>query len=265
MDRITIHFKSREPDEDLSLEEFSRQIAAWFHAFSHLDKMLSGKSSAGTRLRIVGLSHGSEAAVTIEASAKESSARSNARRIFPEAIRAIENLNAGRVSETLPRGFLESFQEVALGLRRELKEMNLEGNGNRIMVTDEALQSVESFLRPQLTYTGTIRGELQLLNLHKGENMFRVYPVVGPNYITCYFNSSMKEKVKEAVDRYVEISGVFYHKHGEDIPYQVDVKSIEIFPDEANLPTMEDIRGMVKVRKGTSAEDLLEQERHGNW
>jgi hypothetical protein len=189
----------------------------------------------------------------------------NSRTIFPFIVEAFEILNAGREKNDWPRQFLEALRSIAGGLQRNLKEIWLISDESSVMLTTQAASMLEALLATDQIYFSSLRGRVEYLNIHDSQNTFRIYPIVGPNFVTCKFKSEVKPKVKEAMDRYAEVTGKFFAHKGEDGPYQIEVENIEAFPDDASLPSIYDIKGIAKAPEGMSAEEMLQKERDGDW
>ncbi len=85
---------------------------------------------------------------------------------------------------------------------------------------------------------------LEYMNVHEGTNTLRIYPIIGPSYVTCYFKEAIKDEVAIGMSKYVEVTGKLSYKEGSEFPYQIEVDNLEIMPDEETLPTIFEVKGM---------------------
>jgi hypothetical protein len=263
--RLQFQIRARTADENLTLEELSRESADLSAALAALDRHISSRKTETVDFRVVDLGHQSPSAITIEAFARPDSLEDNSRRVIPLLFDAIESLNSGEGFSDLPRDVLEPIHRLAKSLAGEIKEIALECSSKRVLVTERIRETLDEFLQTEKIAIGSIRGTLDYINLHGGANTFRIYPIIGPSYVTCHFPPDLKEKAKQAIDRYISVSGDLHYRAGECDPSSIDAKNIEIMPPEEELPTLASLRGMIRLSEPKSAEELLAAERHGQW
>lgn len=109
-------------------------------------------------------------------------------------------------------------------------------------------------------------GMLELLNVHERANTFRIYPVVGPSYVTCRFKNELREAVLKAAGKHIQVSGTLKRHAGEAFPYEIAVRAIEIMPEESELPKLIELHGMAPDCTGQLAsEDFIAQGRQDEW
>jgi hypothetical protein len=261
--KLKIQFRANAPDENLTLEDFCRQVTDFNTALSGLDQHISFRKKSTVLYRVVDLAHSSPAQMTIEATGLEDSLEDNSAKIFPAFIRIIETLNARKGYQDLPRSVLEPIYRIAKSVSGNIKEIRITTADSTVFVTDRISLLLADFLETEKIAAGSVRGVIEIINLHAGTNTFRIYPVIGASYINCWFPKELKEKAKAAVDHYVRVSGRLHYRLGCEHPYQIDVDEIETMPDESTLPTLGSFKGIIKA--SNSAEELLEEERHGQW
>lgn len=260
---LKIQFRANAPDENLTLEDFSRQLADFNAALTGLDQHISSRKKSTVLYRVVDLKHSSPAQMTIAASGLEDSLEDNSAKIFPTFVRTIETLNARKGYKDLPRAVLEPIHRIAKTISESIKEIRVTAGESTVFVTDRISSLLADYLDKEKIAVGSVRGVIEIINLHAGTNTFRIYPVIGASYINCWFPKELKEKAKDAVDNYVRVSGKLHYRMGCDHPYQIDVDQIETMPDESTLPTLGSFKGVISVNKST--EELLEEERNGQW
>jgi hypothetical protein len=262
---LKLQFRSKAPDENLTLQDFAEQARDFQAALTALDQHISADSRATVAFPVIGLRHSSPSEVTIEAVGLEDSLEDNSARIIPAFVRATECLNAGQGFETLPRQVLEPLLRISKSLSEKMKEIKIAGAGTTVFVTERISELLANILETEKVTIGTIRGTLDIINVHKGANNFRLYPIIGASYVACNFPTELKDTAKRAIECYVAVTGKLHHRMGSDHPHLVEVLEIEIMPEESSLPTLASFHGIIKPDPGKSAEDLLEEERHGQW
>lgn len=102
----------------------------------------------------------------------------------------------------------------------------------------------------------SVNGFLRLEN-----QIIFLYPIIDGEKISCHSSDIfLRTKLLEGIDRYVNIEGEFdYHN-------SVQVTDIEIYPNEEELPTLFDLRGVAPNATGNlSSEDFVRKNRNENW
>ena len=91
---------------------------------------------------------------------------------------------------------------------------------------------------------------------------FEVFPTVGPKRVVCHFQPAKKEKVKQALERYVCVYGRLRYKHWDKFPHAIDASDLDIYPLDDELPKLSELRGMAPdLTGGLEAHEFLEQVR----
>ena len=261
--KLKIQFRANAPDENLTLEDFSKQVTDFCAALNGIDQHISARNKSTVLYRVVDLKHSSPSEITLEAIGLEDSLEDNSSKVFPNFVKVVERLNAGKGYQDLPRHFLEPVYRIAKSVSGSIKEIRISGAATTVFVTDRIAVLLSEFLEKEKVTVGSIRGVIDIINVHKGANSFRIYPIIGPSFINCCFPNELKEKAKAAIERYVRVSGKLHYRMGCDHPYQIDVDEIEIMPDESSLPTLGSFKGIITSDK--SSEQLLDEERDGQW
>ena len=89
---------------------------------------------------------------------------------------------------------------------------------------------------------GQLKGRLEGLNLHNCRE-FTIYPPIPGFAVPCSFPEAMYDEVHQAVNKNVTVFGILSFKPGKALPERVQVKRIEINPDDKDLPKLSDFRG----------------------
>ena len=91
---------------------------------------------------------------------------------------------------------------------------------------------------------GSVEGKLQVISERKGLR-FVVYDDLHDKAIRCYFDDDIINDVINAFSKRVSVYGLITYKaHGE--PYSVKVEKFRVFKDKDDLPTINDVLGIMK-------------------
>lgn len=89
----------------------------------------------------------------------------------------------------------------------------------------------------------TVEGILQAVDLSR-KPLFRIYDLLTNKSLRCYFPSDFLEKIQDALGKRVSVYGVIRSREdGEKV--SIEVQEMEIFPSEEELPSIEDIVGIL--------------------
>jgi hypothetical protein len=90
---------------------------------------------------------------------------------------------------------------------------------------------------------GTVEGVLKAIDVSR-RPVFRVYSLLTNKSVKCYFKPDLLDNIKEYLEKRVSVSGIVTSREdGEKIG--IKVESIDIFPDEKDLPSIEEIIGIL--------------------
>lgn len=101
----------------------------------------------------------------------------------------------------------------------------------------------------EYTDFGSLDGWLQTIQDAGGRLEFRIRDILYRNPIKCIIDEGMLPVVLENFRQRVEVSGeVRYNQHG--YPLAITVRALEKMPDDDELPTAEDVRGILNPQLG---------------
>jgi hypothetical protein len=113
----------------------------------------------------------------------------------------------------------------------------------RVNITAHTLANVDTLLGEAYESESTIIGDLDSVTVHKG-NEFRVWEEVSGNPVRCRFREDQFEQVREALGKRVRVEGTV-KSNTQGNPIAITVHRIEIYPREEDLPSIQDISGLV--------------------
>lgn len=120
------------------------------------------------------------------------------------------------------------------------------GVGSPLALSTKLIEHVEAVLAPEIESIGTVEGQLQGLIIH-GKRRFLIYDQLTDRQITCYFTDQVSwEEALQAFGRRVAASGTLRSRRSGDA-VSIVVRRLFVFPDDSQLPTAEDVRGLLRV------------------
>lgn len=267
--RITLRMEGTDVDSgDVLLSDFVEELEALRKALRETEEVVAGK--AVLDWRVVDLSHNSPARVVIEpvfdvthVPAGVPDRRSTVVNGFLGYVRS---LNSGVAPPELDSGTLEAFQRLASPVRqRRLRATISNGDEHAIELQASVEKTVTATLAPVSKSKGTVKGRLEFLNIHASSNVFRIYSPVLPRYVVCHFPASeILEKAKEAMGRKVSVAGVLSYHSRDAYPRSIEVTSLELLPEDSDLPGLMDLRGVDPNATGhLLSEDYVRELRSG--
>ena len=246
------------PEEEghVRIDDFIRQLQLFSSAIKKYDQHITRQHESTTYLRIVDLHHSSPAMVVVEPrpyDVKYDNTELVAREFFSFLT---EVSTPGTLIRSVDSSVLESLQNMSRGLGRRFSYLSISRENEVVVMDNRFEQRVSECLEPEESYPGFFRGILEAINIHGNANVFRIYPDIGPTKITCYFPLELRNAAIEAIAHFVEVRGVVKYKGRATFPHAITVNEIKVFPDDSQLPTLLDLRGVAPDATG----DLLSEE-----
>ena len=238
--RLTIEGRP-EDHGDIRINEFLEFLGNTLRCLRAVDKHVSGKENPTADYKIVGLSRGSAATVELEPITPVGVEDITVQilDVFTEGIESIQE--HGEAPPHFDRQLMESFKSLARPLSKRATRIEVRGRKKKIRITKALEVQVDKLIGEDIETSGSIGGQLDIVNVH-GKNAFFIYPAIGPR-IECYFDEEQLDEVKSGLKRFVDVSGTLRYKPSEIYPYRVDVSSVEIYPPEDELPSLQSLRG----------------------
>ena len=141
---------------------------------------------------------------------------------------------------------LEKAKSLARRVGTDLSLVRVGGSEEPTSLTAQLIANVDSVLGQFVTSRGTIEGWLEAVNVHD-VRYFSVYDALTGQRVRCNFGTRISaEDVGRAMERRVAVFGEIKYRPDGSI---VDMKaeSLEIFSRPTDLPSAEDVRGILKA------------------
>lgn len=165
---------------------------------------------------------------------------------------------ASNAAKTLAAGSMESASigESALNHIKALSAMTVARGDRRheirlwlkkapVAVVPEIAQTILEDWRTDYNDYGTVEGKLEAIQ-DSGGLKLRIRDVLYSRAINCYLPDNLLEKALGSFRGRVEVSGlIHYRKNGA--PISIEVATIEPLPNDDDLPSASDVRGIFKI------------------
>lgn len=260
---FSIAFKgSIEDGEHLRLSDFVKQLDAIKTVLVHIDHSITKQNNQSAYYRVINLSHSSPVCVVLEA-VPAANNNDNTIAILNKFFKGLQSIINGIFPDDYDHRIFESLKKV--GKSRFITEIKFGYDNKDIFIPKNLAVKIDDLLGLDEIIEESMTGTLEMVDVHT-RNKCRIYPVVGPKRIDCYFSPELLPTVIAGVNHYVNVKGKFKYKSRYPFPYAVEVTHIEIYPPENELPTLFDLQGIAPNATGEiNSEDFVRGMRDNEW
>ena len=176
-----------------------------------------------------------------------------------EVFSTIQHIEKDTLHAPTDYDLLEDIKNLVAPVGISLGSLGLSSDGYDVQLSEKFKAKVDLTMAPEETHLGFIRGALEYINIHRAQKVFRIYPEVGPNKVTCYFPEDLREVAIDAVGQFVQVHGIIHYKSIARYPHQINVKKMDILPREEDLPSIFDLKGIAPdLTGGLSSEEFVQ-------
>lgn len=244
---ITLQLEGLQSEEGhVLLADLVDELRLLEQSLNRIDRIVDEKGETALAYRVVQATHSSPLCFVLEPIVKRKVSNPHQRvqathaRFFKE-LGAIEK--GIPPSNDIDNNTLELLRRMVT--KPAIQKLTIK-NGTKEVKLDKSFErNLDRLLRIQDYSTGTLTGKLEALNIHGKTNLFWLYPAIGPERVLCHFQSGNKEKIKSAIDKYVEARGVKIFRVNCPFPYRMNVLDFNVLLDQQE-ESMIDLRGMAK-------------------
>ena len=129
-------------------------------------------------------------------------------------------------------------------VRKGVLRVSIKSETDVVKINKNVKTPIDAAVPSEAESIGTVEGRLEFLNIHGGGNLFRIYSPIPPEKVDCFFSPDKIEQAREAVGRKIRVLGKLTYPKGENFPRSVKVVSIELLPEDDDLPSLGDLRGI---------------------
>lgn len=227
------------------------------------DKLISRSGTSSFYLKLVELSYQSPAIVVMEAIPSDPNIDLREKTIekFCSVYQAVQDETVA--DKEIDYSLIEALNETMQIIGKHLNSIRIVTNGYDLNLNKIFKAKVDLILVPEEKSIGYIRGMLEYINIHQNKNLFRVYPDIGPTKVSCHFPQELMGKAIDSIGKFVEVKGEIKYKAISKYPHEIIVEEIEAFPDEKELPSLYELRGIAPDLTGKlSSEQFIRKVRN---
>lgn len=123
------------------------------------------------------------------------------------------------------------------------KGVHLRVGRKRMPITDELHARLKASARQPYRLHGTVEGRLAVLSERRGLEIEE--PVWGRR-IVCSVPDRKLEDMRALWRKRVTAEGIVHYDH-DGYPVKIEAEKVEPFPDDEDLPSLEDVRGILRA------------------
>ncbi len=250
-------------DHQLDLSVFVKKTSQFLDFLKNSAKE-SGKD--GAVFHVVGLSHASPAIIECEPAGQDFSA---ATALFESTREYLNCAMKGRAHE-LSDPVLSSMEKLARYDSKDATRVEIQAIANgavdKFRFDDRFRKVLIEARNAEERVVSTIDGKLELINIHKKANTFKIYssiPIRPP--VACKFPASLLEDVQRALGKFVSIRGNCFYRPEVAFPYKIDVWEMTVLPPSEELPSLRDLRGIAPGATGKKSSEQFVRELRDRW
>ncbi len=138
---------------------------------------------------------------------------------------------------------LESAKALAELVGKDIVGIQVGSNSHKVNLTKHLVANVDELIGARYKSFGSVEGVLKSITIHKRQ-AFRIYDLLTDRSVACYFPPEFLENIKNAFGKRVSVYGLIRSREdGEKV--SIKVEEMEVFPSEEQLPTIEDVIGIL--------------------
>ncbi len=243
--RIVLHMRGLDEDNgDVRLNDFIQGLENLKKALIETQKLVSGDSFA--YFKIVELHKNSPAQVVLEPVPCSEDKIVETESLVNDFFKNVKNIQLGIFPENFTFEAFEAYKDItSLRDKNRVLDIGLSQNDSDIDYLQDFSKKIDIIMGKDEFEFGSYTGMLDAINIHN-QNIFYVYPTNRFPKLKCIFSQELKNLALSAVGKYVTVVGqkrLMPNVSGSH-PHEMNVKTIEIHPDETNLPSLKDLKGI---------------------
>jgi hypothetical protein len=246
-----LYFRLGNKDE-ISLKDLAAALKHIIGVLEDLDAALSRDPRGTVRWKVAVLQKSSPALLGVVGEPirrrRQQVLSDNSARVESELITGIVELSgANRRPDTLSDAALNRVRRLAAQSKR-LGAIQVYTDGKQAPIDESTLEGIQKITGSRSKSVGSVLGRLDTIAVHRNTEI-RVWDENGNRPIRCWYPIALEETVKSLLRERVLVTGVVsYNPNGQ--PVSVEVTGIERYPSESELPTIEEMSGLLQDATG---------------
>ena len=170
------------------------------------------------------------------------------RRVKVECLDSIDMLTVdAKRAQALSDSALRRVRNLAVQSKR-LGKIDVYTDDRRVPITEKTLDAIEKLTAKKHESVGSVLGRLETIAVHR-DTEIRVWDENTNRPVRCRYPIDLEDTVKALLRARVLVSGLVTFNPASQ-PVRVEVSSIERYSDETELPTIEQMSGLLPDATG---------------
>lgn len=141
---------------------------------------------------------------------------------------------------------LESAKALANLVGKDILMIQVGANSNKVNLTKHLVANVDELIGANYKSFGSIEGILNVIDLSR-KPIFKIYDLLTNKSVRCFFPSNFLEEIKDALGKRVSVYGLIRSREdGQKV--SIEIEEMELFPSEQELPSIEDMIGILEAK-----------------
>lgn len=249
---------------DVDLDVCIQQLSSLEKAIRKTARKISKKNPV--KLKLVQASKNSPFNATIEMDCVD---YDKEQALFKSFSQDLKRISLGKIAESNSLEFeiLEDYKKIAkFGARKTNRyKTTIIANDEEVLLDETFVKNIDQFFSQSDECVTSYEGELEQINLHNEANYFYIYPYASPEKIKCNFPPELYDEAIDGIGRKVCVSGRAIYNKNQYFPYLIDVKNIDLYPAESDLPDWNDLLGIAPDATGSLLSEEFIRELRNEW
>jgi hypothetical protein len=228
--------------EDVSPDEFLTLARAFFGYVKEISALVAPEGG-----RIDWTVHIKEGSGLIGVNPSPAVAREVIRNVYIRTANAVRSVAHGQIENAdLPESalaYLRTISDLSTVSKTRRRELRLWVERKPIEIDDAIARVIAEDWRAAYSDYGLVEGRLEAIQDH-GKLEIRIRDAAFRQTVRCFFPEEKLPQVFELFRKRVEVSGIVHYRRN-GVPISIDVVNIERLPDDSELPTAADVRGIL--------------------
>lgn len=255
--QLTIDLVGYDSEDSVMLKDFLKQLDAIRDSLRRLEELLTDEPASRIAYKIVGLKMNSPAQIILQAEANNDLAVF----VIDKFTETLNDVLRGESSD-IPFQILDSIKKIS-PRSSSIAEVKISTeDGGSVELDKNLYMQVNKLTGKKISSFGSVRGKLDLVSVRRNKE-FRIYPEIGPKWVTCLFEDRLFERVKTGIGKFVEVYGEITYIGQENLqPYTVDVENFEVLEFDVHAPSWLNIHGLENLLGDLTSEQLVSRGRN---
>lgn len=249
---------------DVDLDVCIQQLSNLEKAIRKTASKISKKNPV--KLKLVRASKNSPFNATIEMSCSD---YGKEQILYDNFSQDLKRIGSGKISEShsLEFDILENYKKIAKYAVRKTDryKTTIIANNEEVLLDENFIKNIDQFVSQSDECVVSYEGELEQINLHNEVNYFYIYPYTSPDKIKCNFPSDLYNEAIDGIGRKVCVSGRAIYNKNQNFPYLIEVKNIDLYPAEQDLPDWKDLFGIAPEATGSLLSEEFIRNLRNEW